>query len=400
MSESTSTNNKLTDPDQSSAPEASPGSTNGSSDKNGKEMNKLFRAMKENDASDLHLKAGQPPLFRISTDLKEVGSQPLDPEDVKRLARSIMTDEQVENFEEKGDIDFAYGLPGVGRFRVNVFRQRGSISAAIRRISSEIPSLEELHLPSAIKKISTMNQGLVLFVGQTGQGKSTSIASLLNCINKNRKEHIITLEDPIEYLIQDEKSIVNQREIGIDVENFEVALKRVVRQDPDVILLGELRDRESFDAGLMAAETGHLVFGTLHASSAPGTIGRILDLFPSERESQIRQLLRFNLKAVVAQKLLPSSHKQFDLVPAVEIMFVNSMIRKLIKERDDKEIHKVIKGGDDNDMQDFNQSIKKLLDQGYITKEVALKHSPNPEQLKMKLRGIDLGQDKSILGES
>jgi len=364
------------------------------------ELEKLFRAMEKQGASDLHLKPGQPPLFRISTELKKVGNTTLDRQEVRKLIFSIMSDEQKSAFREQGDIDFSYGLEDVGRFRVNVFRQRGDVSTAIRRISDEIPGLDELNLPPAIRKIAEMKQGLVLFVGPTGQGKSTSIAALLNYINTHRKEHIITLEDPIEYLIEDRKSIVSQREIGIDVQNFEVALKRVVRQDPDIILLGELRDEASFDAGLMAAETGHLVFGTLHASSAPGTIGRILDLFPGERENQIRQLLRFNLNAVVAQKLVPSCHEDHELVPAVEIMFVNSMVRKLIKEKEDKQIHDVLTSGDYDDMQDFNQSIMQLLENGYIDQKTALKHSPNPEQLKMKLRGIDLGQEKSILGGS
>ncbi len=362
------------------------------------QIEKLFSAMKDNEASDLHLKPGQPPLFRISTKLREVNENELNPSQCKKLVFEIMNESQKEVFLQEGDLDFSYGLEGIGRFRINVFRDRGAVATAVRRVDDYIPDFEELHLPKTMEKIARMKQGLVIFAGPTGQGKSTSIASILQRINETRREHIITIEDPIEYLLEDKKSVINQREIGIDVKDFETALKYVVRQDPDIILLGELRDEESFDAGLMAAETGHLVFGTVHASSAPGTLGRILDLFPPERESQIRQLLRFNLKAVVSQKLMPSCADGVDLVPAVEIMYVNPMVQKLIKNEEHKKIHSVMKGGKFEDMQDFNQSLMDLLDRELINKKTALEFSPNPEQLKMNMQGIDLGEEESILG--
>lgn len=363
-----------------------------------KDIEKLFAAMAKNRASDLHLKAGLRPIFRISTALHEVGNKIMTSDDIRRMIYEIMTDKQQEKYEQTMDCDFAYSLEGAGRFRINVFHDRGTCAVAVRRVNSEIPTFEELHLPDGIRRIPDYRQGLIILAGPTGQGKSTTLASILQFINETRKVHIITIEDPIEYLFRDCKSFVNQREIGIDVPDFASALKHIVRQNPDVILIGEMRDHVSFEAGLMAAETGHLVFGTIHASSAAQTVGRILDLFPSERHDQIRQLLVFNLKSIVCQKLLPSCKEGVRMVPAVEIMFVNPPIAKLLKEKEDKKIMDVIRGGEEEGMQDFNQSLVKLINQGLISKKVALQYSPNPEQLKMNLQGIYLGDDKKILG--
>jgi twitching motility protein PilT len=239
---------------------------------------------------------------------------------------------------------------------------------------------------------------MVILAGPTGCGKSTTLACVLDYINMTDKCHVVTIEDPIEYLFVDKKSFFNQREIGIDVNSFPKALKHVVRQDPDVILVGEMRDVESFDAGLIAAETGHLVFGTIHASSAAQTIGRLLDLFPTDRQPLIRQGLSFNLKSIICQKILPSCKEGVKMVPAVEIMLTNSTIQKLIANCEDKKIQDVIRGGEEEGMQDFNQSIVKLINAGLISKKVGMEYSPNPEQLKMNLQGIFLGEDRRILG--
>ncbi|MBI5366680.1 MAG: PilT/PilU family type 4a pilus ATPase [Planctomycetes bacterium] len=364
-----------------------------------KDIEKLFSAMAKNRASDLHLKVDLRPVFRIATVLHEVGERVLQPEDVKRLIYDVMSESQRKRFEEHGDLDFAYSMEGgVGRFRINVFRDRGNMAVAVRRVNPDIPNFEDLHLPEAIRRIPTLTQGLIVIAGPTGQGKSTTLASILQYINENRKCHIITIEDPIEYLFHDKKSFVNQREVGIDVEDFSAALKHVVRQNPDVILVGEMRDNISFDAALQASETGHLVFGTIHASSTAQVIGRILDLFSTERQDLIRQGLVFNLKAVVCQKLLPSCKEGVRVVPSCEIMFLNSTIQKLILAREDKKIQDVVRGGEEEGMQDFNQSMVKLINEGYISKKVAMQYSPNPEQLKMNLQGIYLGEDHKILG--
>ncbi len=363
-----------------------------------KDMEKLFIAMTKNKASDLHLKPGMRPSFRIATVLHDVGNRPLKIDEVKRMIYEILSEEQIEQYERELDLDFAYSITGYGRYRVNCFHDRGQPAMAVRRVNTEIPSFEALHLPPGVKKIPTFHQGLVVVAGATGSGKSTTLASILNYINENRRCHIITVEDPIEYLFEDKKSFINQREVGIDVTSFSSALKHIVRQNPDVILVGEMRDHTSFDAALQAAETGHLVFGTIHASSAAQTIGRILDLFPVERQDLIRQGLVFNLKAIVCQKLLPSSQEGVRMVPAVELMVVNATVQKLIKEREDKKIMDVVRGGAEEGMQDFNQSLVSLINQGLINKKVGLAFSPNPEQLKMNLQGIYLGEDHKILG--
>jgi twitching motility protein PilT len=239
---------------------------------------------------------------------------------------------------------------------------------------------------------------LILVCGVTGSGKSTTLAAMLEHINDSRRCHIVTIEDPIEYLYRDKKAFVNQREVGIDVEDFKTALKYVVRQDPDVILIGEMRDRETFEAGLAAAETGHLVFGTLHSSTVAATIGRILDLFPAEREKQVRAALRFNLRGVICQKILPSTRKGVSVVPALEIMIATPTVAKLIAEGEDHKLDTVIRGGAEEGMVDFNSSLVRLVKEGLIAEKTALEASGNPEQLKMNLKGIFLGDDRKILG--
>jgi len=363
-----------------------------------KEVEKLMYAAARNKASDLHLKAGQKPILRVNTVIHEIGSRALSGDDVRRIMYEIMTEQQRDRFETEHDLDFAYSLAGVGRFRVNVFAERGSVAVAARRVNTSIPTFNDLFLPPEVAKITEFEQGLIIVAGPTGSGKSTTLACAIDHINTRQKAHIITIEDPIEYLFQDKKSFINQREIGIDVPDFHQALKHVVRQDPDVILVGEMRDYVSFDAALMASETGHLVFATIHASSAPQCIGRLLDLFPIERQPLIRQSLAFNLRAILCQRLLPSCKEGVKVVPAVEVLFNNATSQKLIVNAEDKKLADLIRGCKEEGMQDFNMSLVDLINAGLVTKKAALQYSPNPEQLKMNLQGIFLGDDKRILG--
>jgi len=363
-----------------------------------KDIERLMVAAMRNKASDLHLKAGQKPIVRVNTILHEIGNRALTPDDAKRYIYEIMTDEQRARFETESDLDFAYSLPGVGRFRINIFWDRGAVAVSARRVNTSIPTLKDLHLPDSLQRISDYEQGLIIVAGPTGSGKSTTLACIIDYINANEKTHIVTIEDPIEYLFVDKKSFVSQREIGIDVPDFHQALKHVVRQDPDVILIGEMRDYVSFDAALMASETGHLVFATIHASSAPQCIGRLLDLFPTERQPLIRQSLAFNLKTIVCQRLLPSAQEGVKMVPAVEVLFNNATSQKLIVNAEDKKLSDLIRGSHEEGMQDFNMSISELIKNGLVTKKVGLQYSPNPDQLKMNLQGIFLGDDRKILG--
>jgi len=364
-----------------------------------KDIEKLLIALSKNKGSDLHLKANLKPIFRIATVPHEAGPRVLGDSDVQRLIYEILSDKQKEKYEQDGDIDFAYNIEDWGRYRINVFRDRGSVAVAVRRVNTEIPSFEQLHLPPILKRIALFQEGLIIVAGPTGSGKSTTLASILQYINNNRRCHIITIEDPIEYLFKDGKSFVNQREVGLDVKSFNSALKYIVRQDPDVIMLGEMRDPESLEAGLMASETGHLVLGTVHASSAHQTISRIMDLFPAERQEQIRQALSFNLKSIICQKLLPGANpEEARMVPTIEILLNNPSIQKLIQEKEDKKIQEVIRGAEEDGMQDFNRSLLNLINEGLITKEVAFKYSPNAEQLKMYLQGIFLDDSRKIIG--
>ncbi|MEW6027647.1 MAG: PilT/PilU family type 4a pilus ATPase [Planctomycetota bacterium] len=363
-----------------------------------KDMEKLFVGLAKNKGSDLHLKSDMKPVFRISTVLYEVGSRALCNEDIRKIVYEILTDEQRAHFEEHNNLDFAYSVEGTGRFRVNVFKERGNIALAARRVNTQIPSFKELNLPPAVQKVVSYKEGLIIVSGPTSSGKSTTLASMLQFINENRKCHIITVEDPIEYLFTDIKSFVNQREVGIDVASFHDALRYIVRQNPDVILMGEMRDSESLEAGLMAAETGHLVLGTLHASTAAQTVSRILDLFPTERQELIRQSLMMNLRAIFCQRLLPGSKKEVRLVPAVEVMLNNPSIQKLIQNKEDKKITDIMRSSAEEGMQDFNQSLHQLIKDGLIREDTGLKYSPNPEQLKMLIKGIFLSDSHKIVG--
>ena len=350
----------------------------------------LFTAMAKHNASDLHLKVGEPPIFRINGELVRMKSNPLTVEDVEGLVVPIMGERAKSELEARGYADFSQALEGAGRYRCNVFRSSGRLSAAIRRVKLEIPTYDQLHLPQQLTKCAAYEQGLVLIGGITGSGKSTTIASILNDINHKRRAHIITIEDPIEFLFTDDKALINQREIGIDVVNFAEALRSAVREDPDVMLLGEMRDAETFETALTAAETGHLVFGTIHSSGAAQTIGRILDLFPQQKHDQIRTALAFNLRCVLNQKLLPSAIKDAPQLPAVEVMFITPIIKKMILEGEDMKVADALSKDTENGCQNFNRVLTQLYREHKITMEVALNAAPNPEELRMAMRGITI----------
>jgi len=352
------------------------------------ELNKYFRAVVKMQASDLHLKAGTVPRVRIAGQIRATKGPALSNEDIERMVFEIMTPEQREYYLRYGSADFAHDLDGSDRFRINVFRQRGLTSLAARRVSRYIPSFEELHLPPKLKELAELTQGLVIVSGITGAGKSTTIAAMIEHINQTRACHVVTIEDPIEYLFEDKKAFINQREIGIDVPDFQSALKYLMREDPDVVLIGEMRDRETFQAALNAAETGHLVFCTVHSSSTSQTITRILDLFPEEGRELVRQSFVFNLRAIICQKLLPSIKPGVDRVPAVEIMIANPSVRKLIAEHRETEIPEVIRVSYGEGMQDFTEALKNLVEQEFIDHKTAYEYAPNPEELQMRLKGI------------
>ncbi len=362
-----------------------------------KEIHRLLRAMNQYDASDLHLKVGLPPLLRLVGEMRPLEMDPLNEETISKLVNQVMRPEHQIVFEDTGDMDFAYSLGDEGRFRFNIFRQRGYTSAAIRRVQMMIPTFEELYLPPVLNDIANYRQGLVVITGITGSGKSTTLAALLNYIAQNRRCHIITVEDPIEFLFRDNKAFVNQREVGLDVGSWETALKYLMRQDPDVVMLSDMRDMETFRFGLTAAETGHLVFGSMHSSSTSSAFGRILDLFPRDRHKLIRTSLQFNLKAIVAQKLLPSILEGVGRVPACEIMLSTPTVRKLIREEQDQKIPDAIRAGKEDGMQDFTEALRDLVDKDWIERAVALEQAPNPEALRMALKGITTGES-GILG--
>ncbi len=351
------------------------------------EANKLFRLVMKLKASDLHLKVGQPPMMRMRGDIRRVDMRPLSQEDMERLLLPLLTEKHRKILDEEGGVDFSYVVGNDEcRFRVSLFKQRGRLSLVSRRVNNEIPNFADLGLPPSIEKLCVYPEGLIILAGVTGSGKSTTIASMLDYVNAREPLHILTVEDPIEFVFSDKKSYINQREIGLDSRDWHKALKDAVRQDPDVILIGELRDVETFEAAVHAAETGHLVFGTIHASSASTTINRILDLFPPEKHTAIRQALVNNLKAIVAQKLVKGIKKP--RVPTNEIMISNPTVRDLISKGEDKKLGDAIRIGYLEGMIDFNENLRQLVERGDIEKAIALEVSPNPDQLKMALKGI------------
>jgi twitching motility protein PilT len=363
------------------------------------EANKLFRMVMKFKGSDLHLKVGMAPAMRLAGVLRQMQLPPLSSNEMERLMFPLLSARQKTILEETGGIDFAHIIfepnGDETRFRVNLFRQRGRLSLVARRVNTSIPDFEGLGLPPVMGEIASHDQGIIILAGVTGSGKSTTIAAMLNYVNTRERCHIVTIEDPIEFTFKDDKCIINQREVGIDVVDWNTALKHAVRQDPDIILVGEMRDRETFNAAMHAAETGHLVFGTIHASTAPSTISRILDLFPMDMHSAMRQNLAFNLKAIVAQKLLPTTKDWAAAtgqtrVPLVEVMRMNPTVRKLILQEEDIKLAQAIRLGKEEGMVDFTESLRQLVVAEKIERATAFENANNPELLRMALKGITL----------
>lgn len=362
------------------------------------DINELLKEMVEKKAADLHLKVGSPPTMRVEEKLIPFDLPPLTPADTERMAFSILSKEQKESFLHKREMDLAYSLSGVGRFRVNVFSQRNTAALAVRWVKTDILSFEELHLPPIFERLSLSPRGFILITGTTSSGKTTTQAAMINYINRHRRCRIITVEDPIEFLHEDKLGMVSQREVGIDTESFSTAIRQVVRQDPDVILIGEMRDAETFSVALSASETGHLVISTLHTADVMQSIDRLLDFFPSSQHGQIRALLSLNLRAITCQRLLSRADGK-GRVPTVEAMLASPTIIKLIRENRMHKIPIAIQSGMVEGMQTFNQSLVKLVQEKMITEEDALANSSSPEALRMNLKGIYLDEERTILGE-
>ena len=340
----------------------------------------FLMAVLEGGGSDLHLTTGLPPMIRVDGDVRPfAGYRPLKPHDLRELVYSMLTQKQRETFEDKHELDVSYSLPGKARFRVNVFQQRDSVGAVLRLIPHDIKTIEQLGLPPAVKEFTMLRRGLVLVTGITGSGKSTTLAALIDHINSTRAEHIMTVEDPIEFLHKHKKAIVNQREVGTDTFSFAEALKRVLRQDPDVILVGEMRDLETVSTALTAAETGHLVFGTLHTQDAPQSVDRVIDVFPPHQQQQIRVQLASTLSGVVSQQLLPLANGKGRAV-AAEVLVATPAVRNLIREGKTHQIYSSMQAGAKFGMQVMDQQLAELFKRGLITYEIALERAHHMEE--------------------
>ena len=353
--------------------------------------------MVKQGGSDLHLKVGRPPTIRVAGDLLQLLQQPLKPEELKALAEQIMTPRQVKEFAEHKEADFAIGVPGVGRFRTNVFQQRGTLAFVFRSIPYEIKTIDDLRLPKVLEKVATKARGLVLVTGVTGSGKSTALAAMINYINQNRPCNIITIEDPIEFLHRDAQSNISQREVGTDTLSFETALRHVLRQDPDVILIGEIRDKVTLDTAMKAADTGHLVFSTLHTTDATQTINRVISFFPPHEHDAVRNLLSTALEAVISLRLVPTKDGR-NRVPACEVLMNTATVRDNIRDAEKAlNIPDLIKGGSvQYGMQSFDQSLMVWYQAGAISYESALFYSSNPSEFALRLSGIEGTSDRTF----
>jgi twitching motility protein PilT len=360
-------------------------------------INDLLKIAVERKASDLHLKVGSHPVIRVDGDLIPLGElKRLMQEDTIAMAFSIMNARQKQRFKEELELDVAYSVPGLGRFRCNVFQQRGAVGLVLRVIPARIQSIRELMLPPVIERICEERRGLILCTGTTGSGKSTSLAAMIDSINGSRTEHIITVEDPIEFLHRDKKSIVNQREIDVDTRTFAGALRAALRQDPDVILVGEMRDYETIETALLAAETGHLVFSTLHTLDATETINRIISVFPPHHQKQIRIQLSQVLKAVISLRLVPRADG-IGRVPAAEVLISTAYIRECIENKEKTKFirEQIALGTSQYGMQTFDQSLYQLYKSGLITLDEALKRASNPDEFRLKIQGVQFTADLS-----
>jgi twitching motility protein PilT len=358
-------------------------------------VNDLLKVAVEKGASDLHLKVGSYPMSRVHGHLYPVNDvKKLDHEDMVEMAAAIMSNAHRQKFKDSQEVDLAYSVPGLGRFRCNVFQQRGTIGMVLRVIPVQVRSIPELGLPPVLNKIASEERGLILVTGTTGSGKSTTLAAMIDHINNTRSSHIITIEDPIEYLHRDTKSIINQREIGVDTRSFAFALRSALRQDPDVILVGEMRDQETIETALHAAETGHLVFSTLHTLDATETINRIISVFPPHQQKQIRLQLATVLRSAIAQRLIPSADGT-NRVPAVEVLIATAFIKDCIVDKEKTHLIQgaIASGTSQYAMQTFDQSIFNLFSQGRVTYEEALRWASNVDEFKLKVQGISTTSD-------
>jgi twitching motility protein PilT len=359
------------------------------------ELNEILQIALRGGASDIHLKAGLPPMFRVDGALVPLkDGRRLPPEEVARMAFGIMNEFQKDKFKQTNEVDLAYGVPGLGRFRVNVFQQRGTIGAVLRVIPFKVMTVKDLLLPPVLEKVALEERGLILVTGTTGSGKSTTLAAMIDHINSNETNHIMTIEDPIEFLIRDKRSIVNQREVGVDTLSFSQALKSALRQDPDVILVGEMRDLETIETALTAAETGHLVMSTLHTLDATETINRVISAFPPYQQQQVRLQLAAVLKAVVSQRLVPRADGK-GRVAAVEILKTTARVREMVEDKDrTKEIADAIAQGHQTyGMQTFDQSLMQLVKNNLVSYEEAHRQATNPDDFALRFSGISATSD-------
>ncbi len=351
----------------------------------------LLEAMGKLNASDLHLKTGIPPTFRIAGALRKTDIPPLKPRggDIERLMKPIIPERRWHVYEERGSLDFSFTLPDGDRFRINVMRAGSEMHAAIRRVKAEIPSFDELHLPPIYHKLADeAHEGLILVCGVTGCGKSTTMAAMIDHINATRHCHIISIEDPVEYTFKPKKAIVSQREIGLDLDSFADGLRAAVRQDPDVIFVGELRDKETVLAALQAAETGHLVFGTLHTADTMQSLTRMLEFFPREQHDFIRSAIANSIQAITAQRLLPAIDPQISRVPATEVLLAEMVVREKIRDGEEEDLPAIIAGSKEAGMHSFTMSLAELVEKNLVYLDTALEYAPNREQLIGHVRGI------------
>lgn len=350
---------------------------------------KFLKACITYGASDLHIKADGPPRVRVRGELRPLDTDHVTHDESHQIAKDVLDSYQYEIFATHGQMDIAYDYDESRRFRVNIFMSRGKVSYACRLITSEIKRFDDLHVPDLLGDVALAANGLILFAGVTGSGKSTSIAAMLQHVNERKRCHIVTIEDPIEYIFTESKATINQREVGIDCLSFNEALRALVREDPDVVLVGEMRDKETFEAAIRAAETGHVVFGTIHASSAWQTFGRIYDLFDEGEVPQIRKLLAFNMRAIIYQKLLKTLHPDTTpRIPALEILLGTPAVQKYILEGREGELLEIIKQSHEEGMVDFTTALVQLVESEWIHHRVAMDATPKPEELKMRLKGI------------
>ena len=359
-------------------------------------FHKILNTAVEGGASDVHIKPDAPVVYRISSQLVETEmSQQPDSQWLGNVIDNIVPDQFKTKLDEDREIDFSYNVPGIGRFRTNCYQHLGTWCLAMRHVVAEVPEIDSLGLPEIIKSIAEEHRGIVLVAGTTGCGKSTTLAGMIDHINSTQKRHIITIEDPVEYVFKDKKSIIEQREVGLDTPSYQHSLKHVMRQDPDVIMIGEMRDAISFRAAMSAADTGHLVMSTLHTIDAPQSISRVLDFFPSDERDSVRKQMIGTLKAIIVQRM--TVRKDGRVIPAIEIMINTPTISKLINENRLEKLHVAIETGTDDGMQNFNQSLFQLVKDDIITKEEALEKATNAQALEMNFKGIFLSEGSRIL---